>query len=453
MGDIISRLSSTRPIQTALTEGLVAGVLDGIMAISTGIVIFLYSPFLGMIVVLSLLINLAITMASYPTLRRIEEDLIVKSAKEDTHMMESIRGATLIKLYGDENKRLSDWSHIFADVMNVGIRKGKYDIVLSTVRGMVGSIQALLITYHGALLVLEGAGQFTIGMLMAFLSYSASFTASIQSLISKYIEFRFLSLHLERLADITMADPEFQEGLQNDDLFSNTRGDITLRNISFRYSESDPWVLKNVNLTIRANDFVAFMGPSGGGKTTLLKLIIGLYLPTEGEIEVDGTRLTPRNLESWRKRIGSVMQNDSLFSGSIADNISFYDPDADLDQIRSVAQQALIDEDISAMPMGYFSHIGDMGSALSGGQKQRVFLARALYRDPALLCLDEGTANLDEALERKIVTSIANMSITRLVVAHRPAFIKNAERVFYVKNTSVREIDLQNKILVKPESP
>ena len=244
----------------------------------------------------------------------------------------------------------------------------------------------------GANMVLAGDNRFTIGMLLAFVSYSSSFSGSIQSLIAKLIEFRFLSLHLERLADITKTEPEISASINDDAREEKFTGEIKLKNISFRYSSSDPWVLRNVSLTINPRDFIVFAGPSGGGKTTLLKLIIGLYSPTEGEILIEGKPLTQATMASWRNRVGVVMQDDRLMSGSIADNISFFDSNLDMKLVKKVAQDALINEEIMAMPMNYLSFIGDMGSALSGGQKQRIFLARAFYRKPEILCLDEGTA-------------------------------------------------------------
>jgi len=191
--------------------------------------------------------------------------------------------------------------------------------------------------------------------------------------------------------------------------------------------------LDGINLTIQAEDFVAITGPSGGGKTTLLKLILGLYEPSEGEILIDGKPLTKSTRLPWRKHIGVVMQDDQLLSGSIADNISFFDPQIDMEKVHKASMLAQIHHEIMAMPMNYMSMIGDMGSALSGGQKQRILIARALYQDPKVLFLDEGTANLDEKTECEIVNIISQLPLTRVIIAHRPAFINKANQVFEIK--------------------
>ena len=230
--------------------------------------------------------------------------------------------------------------------------------------------------------------------------------------------------------------PEYNEILE-----SEFKGSIELRDLSFRYSEGDPWILHKINLTINPGDFIAFVGPSGGGKTTLIKLILGLYPPSEGAILIDGHPLSQINRTSWRKQFGVVMQDDQLLSGSLAENIAFFSSELDMERVQRAAQLALIHEEIMAMPMNYLSLIGDMGSALSEGQRQRILLARAFYKEPSLLCLDEGTANIDENTERSIVDYIATLKMTRLIVAHRPAFIEHATRKIIVHQGQVTEIN------------
>jgi ATP-binding cassette, subfamily B, bacterial CvaB/MchF/RaxB len=432
IGDILSRMASTTPIQTALTQSLVAAIIDGFMAVITGIVIFVYSPFLGIIVLVSVILLLLVTVLFYPVLRRTQEDMIVSQAKENTHKIESIRAFIPIKLFSAQNQRVSIWRNLFADYINFSVANGKYGIFLRFLQGLITSLQTIVTIYFGARLILSDTNAFTVGMLFAFMSYRASFTTSIVSLFNKFVEFRLLGLHLERIADIAHTLPE-DVGIATSALSAKTvAGDIEIKDLRFRYSSADPWVLDGVNLDIKAGDFVAITGASGGGKTTLLKLILGLYAPTEGEILIDGHPLTDANRIIWRKNIGVVMQSDQLLSGTIADNISFFDSAMDMECVHKAAQQAQIHNEIIAMPMGYLSLIGDMGSALSGGQKQRVLLARALYTNPQVLFLDEGTANLDKETEKTIVDTIAKLPITRVVVAHRPEFLNRADKKFII---------------------
>ncbi len=442
VGDIISRMGSTGPIQTALTQSVVAAFIDGLMATVTGVVIFLYSPILGAIVLVSVALLLVVTLVYYPFLRQRQEEAIVTQARKESHVIESIRAATTIKLFSAQNQRISAWRNLFADTINANVSYGKYQIGLSAFRGLITGLQTIVVVYFGAKLILDGQVGFTIGMLFAFMSYRQSFTQSVVSLLEKFTEFRLLNLHLERIADISQARTE--DGLLDAPAittFDAAPSKIELRNIRFRYSDNDPWVLDGINLTIEAGDFVVITGPSGGGKTTLLKLMLGLYVPTEGQILINNRPFTQSTRLAWRKNIGVVMQDDQLLTGSIADNISFFDPQMDIARIHQAAQLAHIHNEIIEMPMNYLSLIGDMGSMLSGGQRQRVLLARAIYRRPKTLFLDEGTANIDEATEKLIVDIIANSNLTRIVVAHRPEFIKRSERTIRMHSGRASEIN------------
>lgn len=440
VGDIISRIGSTRPIQTALTQSVVAGIIDGFMAIITGFVIFLYSPTLGAIVSISVVLLLGVTLAFYPTLRQKQEEAIVTEAKKESHVIESIRASTTIKLFSAQNQRISAWRNLFVDTINANVSYEKYDIFLKAFLDLIVGLQTIIVVYIGAKLILENEVGFTVGMLFAFMSYRQSFTQSATSLLEKVIEFRLLNLHLERIADIAQAETEEGfTGLSLEGSDSSKSEKIELKNVRFRYSENDPWVLDGINITIEAGEFVALTGESGGGKTTLLKIMLGLYIPTEGQVLINNQPLTQTSRINWRKDIGVVMQDDQLLTGSIANNISFFDPDLDMERVQYAAKLAHIHVAIMEMPMNYQSFIGDMGSTLSGGQKQRVLLARALYRHPKILFLDEGTANIDEETEKLIVEIIKKMPATRIIIAHRPEFIEKAERVITIKNGKVRE--------------
>ncbi|MDB2439275.1 peptidase domain-containing ABC transporter [Hellea sp.] len=430
IGDILSRISSTNPIKTFLTQNVVAVVLDSMTAILTGIIIFTYDFFLGMVVFGSTVLMLLVSLVFYPILHRSQEELIFNEAHESTFKIETIRSNLSIRLFGAHAQRLSKWRNLFSSFISSSLNFERQKVHKDLIIEFISKLQAIIVIYAGAKLVLDQQVSFSVGMLFAFLAFRQSFTDSITSLFSKYIEFRLLSLHLERLGDITSAKKE----LTSSNSFEAISGSINIeiRNLSFRYSENDPWVLQNLNLKINEGEFIAIIGKSGGGKTTLLKLILGLYYPTDGEILINGTRLSTNNINSWRQTIGVVMQDDNLLSGSIADNISFFDPDMKLEQVIEAAKFAEIHESIISMPMGYNSLIGDMGTALSGGQIQRIVLARAWYRNPKVLILDEGTANLDRETEISIVNAIERADCTRVVVAHREEFIKRADRTIEV---------------------
>ena len=440
VGDIISRIGSTGPIQTALTQSVVAAIIDGLMAAVTGIVIFLYSPLLGMIVLLSVALLLIVTLAYYPILRQRQEEVIITEARKESHVIESIRASTTIKLFSAQNQRTSAWRNLFADTVNANVSYGKYEIFMTTLNGLITGLQTIAVVYLGAKLIIDNQVGFTVGMLFAFMSYRGSFTDSATSLMAKVIEFRLLNLHLDRIADITKSETEEgHDELATIENNSSSATKIELLNVSFRYSEADPWVLKAVNLTIETGEFIVFTGRSGHGKTTLLKLISGLYMPTEGQILINGRPLTRATRIGWRKNLGVVLQDDQLLTGSLADNISFFDPDMDMSRVREAAKMAYIHQEIMTMPMNYLSLVGDMGAALSGGQRQRLLLARALYRNPPVILLDEGTANIDSQTEKLIVDALSKSTMTRLVVAHRQQFIAQAGRIVTLVNGRIAQ--------------
>lgn len=437
VGDIISRLGSVKPIQDAITQGVISTVIDGLMACVAAVILFYYSTTLAMIVIAAVLINLVLAVALVPRMKQRMEEEILADAKEQTHLMETVRAATTLKLLGRETVREGGWRNLHAETTNASIGVAKFQISLGFIQSVVTGLQTVLVIYVAGSHILAGQG-FSVGMLFAFLSYRQTFTDRAMALVSQMMQFRFLRLHLDRLSDIVLTPAEsLDQGLG----LIQTHGHMRLKNVSFRYGTTDPLVLEDVNLEIEPGDYVAIQGPSGGGKTTLLKLLLGLNVPTEGSIELDGHRATSERWRAWRNDIGVVAQDDRLLSGTLADNIAGFDPDLDMQRVISAAVAAQVHADIMRTPMQYLTLVGDMGSTLSGGQRQRVLLARALYRNPKILILDEGTANLDEHNEAVIADLIDQMSITRIVVAHRPALLRRAKRVYAVGDRGLKLVD------------
>jgi ATP-binding cassette subfamily B protein RaxB len=286
----------------------------------------------------------------------------------------------------------------------------------------------------GCLLVLSGA--FSVGMLFAFMSYKDQFSARVAGLVDKLIELRMLGLQAERLADIVLATPEVESPAAAADEIEPS---LELRAVSFRYSDMEPLVLLNCSFTVAPGESIAIVGASGGGKTTLVKLMLGLLVPTDGQVLAGGIDIQKLGIDRYRKLVGTVMQDDQLFAGSIADNIGFFDAAPDPGAIERCARMAAVHDDIAAMPMGYNTLIGDMGAALSGGQKQRILLARALYKQPRILFLDEATSALDVQKERAVNEAVRSLRLTRIIIAHRPETIASAERVIVLSGGRVAQ--------------
>lgn len=426
IGDIVSRFGSLSQIEKMLTTGIIQAIVDGMMAIATLVMLFIYSPFLAMIAIIVLLFYGLIRFISYRMLKGLTEETIIAAAKENTNFMETIRATQSIKIFGKETQRQVLWQNRNAEKINSGIRMGKLKIGFTVANSLLVGIENIIVVYFAAKLVMANA--FTVGMLYAYMSYKQQFIGKAVALIENFIELKMLGLYLERLGDIILEEPEVQDGglLVAPEL----NGGIKLENLCYRYSENEPYVLHNINLTINPGESVALVGPSGCGKTTLMKVMMGLFKAESGKVLVDDMELEKIGLKHFRDQVAAVMQNDQLLSGSISENISFFDPQFDQLLVEKSAHLAVIAHDIAAMPMGYNTLIGDMGMTLSGGQKQRVVLARALYKQPKILFLDEATSHLDVALEQAVNQAIKHLNITRIIIAHRPETIRSADRIF-----------------------
>lgn len=434
IGDVQSRLRSLGPIRKLLTNDLITIIIDSMLSITTVFFLFAYSSTLAAIVLLVVALNALLTIVFYPFRRLRIEERIQTSANLDTYMIESIRSTNIVKIMGMEAQREGLWGNNYVEDMNARFSEAKLKIIQSSIRKSLNSASEIFIIFLGASMVISGSG-FSVGMLFAFLSFKKTFMGRTISLIQKFLELKFLAIHLDRVGDIVHAEQDVGE---YSDVAITKPGSIELDDVSFRYGSTSPNILEKVNLKIAPGDFVALTGPSGGGKTTLLKLLIGLYRPSSGEAVIDGNLATPALYQTWRQQVGVVMQDDRLLSGTIAQNISFFDPNMDLERVRNVAKMAKIFDEIMTMPMQFNSIIGDMTSSLSGGQKQRLLLARALYREPKVLILDEGTANLDVAVEEELAELIMELDMTKIVIAHRPALIRRATAIYHVENKEVK---------------
>lgn len=423
LGDIVSRFGSIASIQHTLTTSFIEGVIDSILALLTLGLMWMYSPLLSMIVLLSVLVYAVLRISAYPSLRQATEEQIVLSAKQQSNFLESTRGIQAIKLFVRETQRQVLWHNHMIDSTNRLIKTQRFMLVYELAEGVLSGVANVAVIWLGAQLILGNA--FSIGMLFAFVSYKTVFTSRMMGLVDKGIEIKMLGLQTERLADIVFTTKETSAAtaLKLVSTQNLPMGALCIEQLSFRYSELDPYVLKNVTIELEAGKSIAIVGPSGCGKTTLAKLILGLLQPSSGRIMKGQTDISHLSLQAWRSRVNAVMQDDQLFAGSIADNITFFSEAIHQERLEQVARLACIHEDIEKMAMGYNTLVGDMGTALSGGQKQRILLARALYGEPEILVLDEATSHLDVALEKAINQAIQTLTMTRIVIAHRPETI------------------------------
>lgn len=431
-GDILSRFQSITPIQTMLTQGAVAAVVDGAMAILTLALMFWYSTLLAFIALLAFALYCIVRLVSFSFEREAQEAAIVTGGKEQTTLIETLRGMTTLRLYGRETLRHALWQTRLTDAVNADVRVARIGIWQQTANLLIFGIENIVTIWLAVGFVIEGAG-FSVGMVFAYIAYKTQFTQKAAALIDQGIAFRMLGLHLERLSDIALSEEDKSFG-SSADIETELKGRIELRDVIYRYSPSDPLVLGGVNLLVGQGEHLAITGPSGGGKSTLVKVLLGLVEPESGEVLIDGLPIARFGYRSFHSQVAAVLQEDSLFAGTLADNIALFDESIDMQRVIASAAAATIHEDIARMPMQYETLVGDMGSTLSGGQKQRVLLARALYRQPKVLIMDEGTAHLDTGHERAVNAAIASLGITRIIIAHRRETVEAASRVLVMES-------------------
>jgi ATP-binding cassette, subfamily B, bacterial CvaB/MchF/RaxB len=429
-GDVMSRFEGAEAIQRTLTNNSIEAVLDGLISVFVLVVMFVYSSKLAVVVVASVALYVALRNLAYLPLRKSMEEQIIRLSKQQGFLIETLRGIRTIKVLGREDGRKTRWMNLLADSTNAQVATERLNLLFKAANSLIFGLQSVAVVWAGATLVLSG--HFTIGMLFAFVAYQEQFKGRITALVDRFYEFRMLSLQVQRLADIALAKPEFT----NFDLPPANAEDasITVDRLFFRYSDTEPWLLEDVSLRVAPGECVAIVGPSGAGKSTLLKLIAGLLCPQSGEVVVNGHSVSSGRA-AVTGNVGFVLQDDCLFAGTIADNIAFASDVADMERVEECARLACLDDEIKAMPMGYSTLVGDMGSALSGGQQQRLLLARALYPKPAILVLDEATSHLDVPTEQRIAAILAELRMTRIFAAHRPDTIQIADRVITISRS------------------
>jgi ATP-binding cassette subfamily B protein RaxB len=435
LGDITSRFESITIVQNTLTSLMLETVLDLVLAVLSLLILLAYSWQLASLTLGCVLVYGVIRARLQEPLRNATNDGLLMHAKERSYFLETLRTMTAIRLYGQESDRTARWLNLKQDAANCEARRQRIMALAKVLNTAVFSIEALGIFYLGAGLVMDQV--MSVGMLMACSVYAVIFSTRASRLINLLVDLNMARLHAERLGGIVHEPTEpTQPGAVD---LSQIRGAITLKQVRFRYSPADPWILDGIDLHIDAGDSVVLTGASGCGKTTLCKILMGLLAPTEGEMLVDGIPVATLGLSTYRKLVSAVMQDDSLQQGSVADNISFFARDAEPARIRECARQAAIDHDIMATPMTYQTLVGESGNIFSGGQKQRILLARALYKQPRVLALDEATSHLDNDNELRISHVVRQLHLTRIIVAHRSGAIADGDRIFDMQGGKLRE--------------
>ncbi|WP_147061360.1 peptidase domain-containing ABC transporter [Kozakia baliensis] len=439
VGDIVSRFGSLNTIQSTLTTSMVQSVMDGLMAIGMAVMLFVYGGWLGGIALVALVLDIVLRLFTYRLYREAADEHLVTRAQQQSHFMETVRGMTSVKLLGLRNRRKVAWLNLAVDNINIQLRMQRYDLFYGRLGDLIFGADRLAMLVLGTSAVMRG--DMSVGMLVAFLAYKDQFAGRVGSLVNSLFQLRMLNVQTDRLSDIIMTEPE-SSGLiiasaESSDVVApgSEPATLTCENIAVRYSPHDPWIIKDISLHVPRGSSLTIMGPSGCGKTTLLKVMMGLIEPSHGRILIDGEDIRCKDLEIYRSQISSVLQDDKLFSGSLADNICAFDECPDLSWIEECARLASIIDDIRRMPMKFETLVGDMGSILSSGQRQRILFARALYRKPRILFLDEASSHLDHDNEISLLETMRNLRATIITVTHDKDFVLDHSNVISIASS------------------
>jgi len=445
---LMARFQMLTDLLNLNTEGAISLILDGAMCVF-GIAVFMfYSVRLGSVALTLSVVQVVATIVANRAQRRTMFEWVTSETRASGVLLDSLRSMSTAKVNGSEHQRLAQYINALIQAGSARVRKNAIAMLLNGVdTACLGARMAITVLLGVSLL---RAGKLTIGALFAFSAYQELMATHLKGLLGQFNSLAAARVQLDMINDILAAEPEsYSHSGQNRVL--EKASELTLRKVCYRFSPMDACVLTDVNLCVRAGECVAIVGPSGSGKSTLLRIMMGLTRPTEGEFHVGDVDPWVGDIRLYRRSIAAVMQDDQLYSTTIRENISGGEIFGDSDRVKKAAERAYLADDILEMPMGYRTPVGDMGGGLSAGQKQRVILARALYREPAILFLDEATGNVDSETERQIVKAIGQMSMTRVVVTHRPEILTIADRVFELKRGRLHLINDRSGLLCAQE--
>lgn len=430
LGDIQSRFGSLDTLRSTFTGSIVGAIMDIIMVVGVFVMMILYGGWLTWIVMAFTALYVLLRLLTYGYYRQLSEESLVRNARAGSYFMETLYGIATVKMQGIAERRSAHWLNLEIDTINTGIRVTKMDMLFGGINTLVSACDQVVILWLGTSLVIDN--QMTIGMFVAFGAFRGQFSDRIGSLTNFLLQLRMMSLHNERIADIALHP---QENRKPDLPYEARLQPVSLATyaLSYRYDSQSPPIFNGLDITIAPGESVAIVGPSGSGKTTLMKVLCGLFYPDNGRVEVNGIDIQQLGINNYHKMIACVMQDDKLFSGSIRENICGFADEVDETWMQECARASYLHEVIKQMPMGYETLIGELGEGLSGGQKQRLFLARAIYKKPAVLFLDEATSALDKESEAMVNHAIKALDITRVIIAHRETTIASADRVIYLE--------------------
>ncbi|MBO4539488.1 MAG: peptidase domain-containing ABC transporter [Clostridia bacterium] len=434
-GDILTRFSDAGTIKDIFTTISLSLIIDILLTVVSGIILFFMNKTLFSIIAIVTLINAVLVYVFKKPYKTLNLENMEKQAALNSQIIDSLKGIQTVKSFGVEDETMDKFESRYISAIRTGYKTSVTSNVQGTLSGFFGNIGNLVLMGVAALSVMNG--EITLGSMMAFMSLSSYFMDPIGRLVSLQMQIQEANIAMKRMSELY----EIEEEQHNkDNLIQNfkVQGDIEIENLTFRYGFRKP-ILKNVSLSIKAGEKIALVGESGGGKTTLVKLILGLWTPEEGNIKINGYNIEELNKQTLRRSVSYVPQNVELFSGTIEENLKIGKCDATYEEIKSACKSAGCAEFIDKMPAKYGTYLEEAGANLSGGERQRLALARALIKNPDILILDEATSNLDFISEAQIYETLNRLKCTTVIIAHRLSTIRKCDRIYVIDNGAIAE--------------
>lgn len=434
-GDLLARMGSNQVIRDTISTQLISTLLDGSFVLVYFFILLSLSRLYSLVVLGIGLAQVFLLLCTTRFMHRISLRGLVAQGKVQGYATEVLVGMPTLKAMGAESSAFERWSNLFFEGINTSVQQNMTSTLITTILSAISTSAPLALLWLGAGQVISGT--LSLGTMLALNALSIAFLTPLTTLINNGQSLQLIASHLERLTDVMEVEPE--QDCSTVQLPPRLQGSVRLEQVDFQYDAQAPLVLKDITLDIHNGQKVAIVGRTGSGKSTLGHLLLGLYLPTRGEIYYDDLPLRELNYQAVRSQFGVVIQGSGLFSGSIRENIIIGNPPIGMEQVVRAAQLAAIHEEIMAMPMGYETYVAEDGTVLSGGQRQRIALARALVREPALLLLDEATSSLDVTTERAIERNLRTLTCTQIIIAHRLSTVRNADIILVLEQGRIVE--------------
>lgn len=430
--ELAQRVMGISQIYNALADVVIKTLLSAVFSILYLWRMFQYSKKLAGVSLIMLLVCMAVIIIIGIIQTKYEKEKMELDSKSGSVMYQFLNGISKIRIAGVENRALYEYLKPYARSRSINIRKEKMTVVVSTLVGAMNTVFSIVLYY----LMIKKKMELSVGAFMGFSAAFGSFSGAMLQIVSSLLQVNDVKPAYDRCKPVLEALPEFEEDTVMPGALT---GDIEINNVTFSYDESSGVILDGISLHIRAGEYIGIVGSSGSGKSTLLKLLLGFEKPDVGKIYYDGKDIDSMDKRELRKRMGVVLQDGRLISGSIFENITITAPGTKLERVKQVVRDVGLEEDISQMPMGLHTVLSEDSGTISGGQQQRILIARAIVGNPRIIYFDEATSALDNVTQMMVCQSLERLKATRLVIAHRLSTVMNCDRIFVLEKGQVIE--------------